>query len=481
MNEKDIITPPTDKESVNPEETVNNEETVLCPTDTESQINDEINIQPSDLCDSPNDEKAIDLTEEETETEDSDNNIEVTEETEIIDEDDIAYVAERITGERHSKVTTAAPIRTRMNQQSPENDSSLLERKDTAGISQSIADHSKIGSTFILTLSTAIFAIIFMIFSIIVINTVYNNNDKKSRFADYSMTDNIDPQSILTVESKTPEHPIETEQFEQSESNNDTQNSDSANKSEPENKKYNVTLNFFENEDISIITEKITFGELLSLAGCELSETDRPSVDNDFVIAADTIIDIDKVQYVNVTVTEDIPYESEQINTDFIPRGTTNFISYGENGMKETLYNVEYINGVEVNRTYISEQITKWPVTEKYEYGTGGSFVGNDGITYTYSHRRVVPATYYDIEGITYIGIDADETVIAVDPNYIPLGTILYVKNDKYDFGKRIAADTGSLVDGWEVDIWISHDNPQLADFAFIGYHYDMEIYYIDQ
>ena len=153
----------------------------------------------------------------------------------------------------------------------------------------------------------------------------------------------------------------------------------------------------------------------------------------------------------------------------------------GENGMKETTYAVEYVNGVEASRTYVSERIAKEPVTEKYEVGVGGSFVGADGVTYTYSMRRVVPATYYNLEGPTYIGKDADETVIAVDPNYIPLYTVLYVKNDKFDFGKRIAADTGSLVKGWEVDIWIADDNPQLKDFAWIGYHYDMEIYYIDQ
>ena len=74
----------------------------------------------------------------------------------------------------------------------------------------------------------------------------------------------------------------------------------------------------------------------------------------------------------------------------------------------------------------------------------------------------------------------ADESVIAVDMNYIPLGTKLYVKNDKYDFGVRIASDIGSAIKEWEIDIWIAADNPQLKDFAFTGYHYDMEIYYID-
>ena len=74
----------------------------------------------------------------------------------------------------------------------------------------------------------------------------------------------------------------------------------------------------------------------------------------------------------------------------------------------------------------------------------------------------------------------ADESVIAVDRTYIPLGTKLYVKNDTYDFGVRIASDVGSAIKGWEIDIWIDDSNPQLESFAYVGYHWDMEIYYID-
>ena len=74
----------------------------------------------------------------------------------------------------------------------------------------------------------------------------------------------------------------------------------------------------------------------------------------------------------------------------------------------------------------------------------------------------------------------ADESVIAVDPNTIPLGTKVYVKNDTYDFGVRVAADTGPKVDEWQIDIWLSPYNPQYQSFVNIGYHNDMEIYYLD-
>ncbi len=59
----------------------------------------------------------------------------------------------------------------------------------------------------------------------------------------------------------------------------------------------------------------------------------------------------------------------------------------------------------------------------------------------------------------------ADESVIAVDKDNIPLGTRLYVKNDRYDFGVRVASDIGGQVDEWEIDIWLSASNPYLFRF----------------
>jgi 3D (Asp-Asp-Asp) domain-containing protein len=218
----------------------------------------------------------------------------------------------------------------------------------------------------------------------------------------------------------------------------------------------------------------------MSVLGISLSETDRPNADLDAVIAADTTITIDQVTYKSLTLTETMAYETEVIEIDTIERGSVNYLQYGKEGSKNLYYTVEYINGQETNRTKDWEEVTEWPVKEIYEKGVGGSFVGADGKTYTYSLRRVVPATYYDIEGPTWLGPNAGEWCIAVDFDYIPLGTELYVKNAKYDFGLRTAADTGSAIEEWEIDIWIGPDNPYLADFAYIGYHYDLEIYYVD-
>ncbi len=480
LNENDAVASETNDASL--ENNADKHETAVSVGDTVSIVEDDSTETETDASSGSVD--MIDTVEQSTEpSDDTPDEYSADENSDEDDADDIAYVAERITGVRHSQVTTAAPIRTRTPEQNRNvtNGIPLRERKSEVVLSGAESEKTRrLLSPFVITVATAIVAVVLMLTAVLIINRIYIDNGETSRPHDFDMVAEVDFDSLIHVESKLPEHQLPTGDLEV-----DTEGSSESDSSAPEvlpdKLMYSVTIDFFEGNDITVATEKITFGSLLELIGHTLTETDRPSVDSDFVIAADTVITVDKVEYVNVTVTEDIPYESERIDTDLIMRGTSNYITYGENGMKETVYSVEYVNGVEKNRTYISEQVIKEPVNEKYEYGVGGSFIGADGVTYTYSLRRIVPATYYNLEGLTYIGIEADESVIAVDPNYIPLNTMLYVKNDKYDFGKRIAADTGSLVKGWEIDIWIGDDNPQLADFAWIGYHYDMEIYYIDQ
>ena len=61
-------------------------------------------------------------------------------------------------------------------------------------------------------------------------------------------------------------------------------------------------------------------------------------------------------------------------------------------------------------------------------------------------------ATCYYVGGTTASGLPADESVIAVDPSVISLGTRVYVTGAYGDFGERIAADTGGNIIGNTID-----------------------------
>ena len=412
------------------------------------------------------------------------------------DEDDIAYVAERITGARHSVVTTAAPIRIRENNETMRLNSLSRIVNESMVKSSANGGKTKNKQKKMLVLTAAVAVIIIAALTSVIVGV--NIAAEKNRPADINIGDVGEDYVDLENNSETmketapeTEKPAETAAETSGETTSaETNSPDTETEPEtepetqpqpkPEEQKFNVVLDFYDKDDVEVSTAKMTLAELLSQCEITLEEGEIPSISLDSVIAADTTITINKYEYKSETVSEEIPYESTVTETDLIPRGEKNYSQYGENGQANKYYTVEYINGQENSRTLDYEETVKYPVNEVYEEGVGGSFVGSDGVTYSYSYRKVVPATYYNIEGLTYLGTMADESVIAVDKDNIPLGTRLYVKNDRYDFGVRVASDIGGQVDEWEIDIWLSSSNPYYPSFSREGYIYDMEIYYID-
>ena len=416
------------------------------------------------------------------------------------DEDDIAYVAERITGARHSVVTTAAPIRIRENNETMRLNSLSRIVNESMVKSSANGGKTKNKQKKMLVLTAAVAVIIIAALTSVIVGV--NIAAEKNRPADINIGDVGEDYVDLENNSETmketapeTEKPAETAAETDAETSGETTSAETNSpdtetepetepetqpQPKPEEQKFNVVLDFYDKDDVEVSTAKMTLAELLSQCEITLEEGEVPSISLDSVIAADTTITINKYEYKSETVSEEIPYESTVTETDLIPRGEKNYSQYGENGQANKYYTVEYINGQENSRTLDYEETVKYPVNEVYEEGVGGSFVGSDGVTYSYSYRKVVPATYYNIEGLTYLGTMADESVIAVDKDNIPLGTRLYVKNERYDFGVRVASDIGGQVDEWEIDIWLSASNPYYSAFSREGYIYDMEIYYID-
>ena len=61
-----------------------------------------------------------------------------------------------------------------------------------------------------------------------------------------------------------------------------------------------------------------------------------------------------------------------------------------------------------------------------------------------------VSATGYSLPGRTATGLPVGLGVVAVDPSVIPLGTKMTIPG----YGEGVAADTGSAVQGYEIDLW---------------------------
>jgi 3D (Asp-Asp-Asp) domain-containing protein/peptidoglycan hydrolase CwlO-like protein len=72
------------------------------------------------------------------------------------------------------------------------------------------------------------------------------------------------------------------------------------------------------------------------------------------------------------------------------------------------------------------------------------------------AHTLTVTATGYSLPGRTATGLPVGFGVVAVDPSVIPLGTRMTIPG----YGEGVAADTGSAVQGYTIDLWF----PTLAD-----------------
>lgn len=85
------------------------------------------------------------------------------------------------------------------------------------------------------------------------------------------------------------------------------------------------------------------------------------------------------------TYEEAIPYETVEVQDKKYLKGTKNETQKGENGVRQVTATVEYVNGVEVNRTVLESNVTKEPVERRVTIGTaepiatapGGSISGS--------------------------------------------------------------------------------------------------------
>jgi len=245
-----------------------------------------------------------------------------------------------------------------------------------------------------------------------------------------------------------------------------------------------VKFDFYGRDSISCsATDPATVGEFAERLGIIFDESDVLNVSLDTVISDDTTITSDSVTYDTVSVSTAIKFETKYVDNASMYAGSSNVKQKGVNGESITEYEVKYVNGVEVSRTEIRTYVNKKPVDKIVERGTktyspspsvvvqsggtnGGTFVGGDGKTYRYSSYIDVKAVWYPTGGYTYIGLPADENVIAVDPTVIPLGSQVYITGDYADIGVRTAADIGSSVKGNIIDICFDRSNPLAANFG---------------
>lgn len=233
-----------------------------------------------------------------------------------------------------------------------------------------------------------------------------------------------------------------------------------------------ITLNIDGHIEI-ITTTKKTIREAFDEVGVSVSETDivEPALDSEVVHNME--ITVIRVSCEEITEDAQIPFTTKEISDNTLEKGKKKVKTKGENGIKRTVYSVTKKDGVETERTVISETVVKEPVQQVIRVGTKAkakkttkkSVVTNAGTTLNYSKKLTVTATAYTAAPgkKTASGRVAQYGVIAVDPKVIPLGTKLYVESTddgkSWQYGYCVAGDTGGAIKGNKIDLYFNSRN----------------------
>ena len=237
--------------------------------------------------------------------------------------------------------------------------------------------------------------------------------------------------------------------------------------------KLDVTIRH-DGETLTTISKKESISALLTRMGITLSPLEMVAVD----LSDQALV---------LTVAEDITYydevrEVEAFNTvrvanPELPKGTERVVQEGADGVRTSIYEVVWSNGMRISRQFV-EELDSTAVDQIVEYGTSaeavertdrianvrknadgsGTRVFESGATLNFSQAKSMTATAYTAghggaDYTTATGTFVEVGTVAVDKKVIPLGTRMYiVTNDGIVYGMSVARDTG--VKGNKVDLY---------------------------
>lgn len=207
-----------------------------------------------------------------------------------------------------------------------------------------------------------------------------------------------------------------------------------------------------------------TVADVLAKAGISVGDDDLVNIGFSEKVDDDTKIVIQRVTYEETTSETEIPFETKQIFSANLARGTQVVNCEGEVGTLQTVSRNTYIDGVLTKTEILSQVVTKTPVDRVVTVGSSlrtpvstnaPEWLQLDANGAPTSYKKVLTgksAAYSAPAGArTSTGKVAKIGYVAVNPNIIPYGSKLYIvsTDGKYVYGYAVAADTGTaLMDG---------------------------------
>jgi len=202
---------------------------------------------------------------------------------------------------------------------------------------------------------------------------------------------------------------------------------------------------------MSFFTEKKTVQELLNEKNIDIGSRDYVNFDlesriydNQEIIVKHYVEIVRKVEVV-------IPFSVDYRENRLLEKGKVVKFRNGADGMLEKEFYTVYFGGEKVADELLSERVVRPAVSQLYETGQA-SFNGEYLKKYTMIATAYSPRVI-ETDGnpwVTATGLRSGLGVVAVDPNVIPLGSLLYVKG----YGYAVAGDTGGAIKGDIIDVF---------------------------
>ncbi len=241
--------------------------------------------------------------------------------------------------------------------------------------------------------------------------------------------------------------------------------------------------------------QQVSVRTLLNAAGVTLADEDKVEPGLSRMLGDRDSATVTRIKHVEYTETVSIPASSEIKLTPLLRAGRQKELNQSSkrNGEKVLTYRDEYVNGVLTKHETVSEKVTRQPVPSLTLQGASVSMSAINGAKYTdimiagnapTSYERLITGycTAYNFKKGCWgaSGMYLSQGFVAVDPEVIPYGSLLYITNSdgSFVYGWAIAADFCEAA-SWG---WISADLffDTYEESVLFGKH-TMNIYIVKQ